>query len=197
MRPPLHTRATRALVALGLALSTLLPGASLIGAAEGDLVLKAGTDQKTETLNPWAATTVVDYEVFTLNYDLLVGFGQDLEPVAGFATSWSSSDDKMTHTFKIRPDMKWSDGEPATAADASCMPANAGVSPGPIPAVGRPNGSAENALTCSMFAGSCTQASTVSDAGSGARPGTAPSDSRSEIPGPNRRGVSGCDGPKS
>jgi peptide/nickel transport system substrate-binding protein len=118
MRPPLHTRAMRALVAAGLALSTLLPGASLIGAAEGDLVLKAGTDQKTETLNPWAATTVVDYEVFTLNYDLLVGFGQDLEPVPGFAESWSSSDDKMTHTFKIRPDMKWSDGEPATAEDA-------------------------------------------------------------------------------
>jgi len=118
MRPPLHIRAMRALVAVGLALSTLLPGASLVGAAEGDLVLKAGTDQKTETLNPWAATTVVDYEVFTLNYDLLVGFGQDLEPVPGFAESWSSSDDKMTHTFKIRPDMKWSDGEPATAEDA-------------------------------------------------------------------------------
>src|SRR4026208_990753 len=59
MRPPLHTRAMRALVAAGLALSPLRPGASLIGAAEGVLVLKAGTDQKTETLNPWAATTVV------------------------------------------------------------------------------------------------------------------------------------------
>jgi peptide/nickel transport system substrate-binding protein len=103
-----------------LVLTTILPGASTVGAVStGEpLVLRAGTDQKVETLNPWNSVTVVDYEVFTLNYDLLVGFGQNLEPVAGFAESWSSSSDGLTHTFKIRPDMKWSDGEPATAEDA-------------------------------------------------------------------------------
>jgi peptide/nickel transport system substrate-binding protein len=59
---------------------------------------------------------VADFEVFTLNYDLLVNFGQDLEPVEGFATSWTQDGTKWT--FKIRPDMKWSDGEPATSEDA-------------------------------------------------------------------------------
>ena len=39
---------------------------------------------------------------------------------------------------------------PATAADASCMPANEGVSPGPIPALCSANGCRENALTTSM-----------------------------------------------
>jgi peptide/nickel transport system substrate-binding protein len=116
MRPPLRTRAMRALVALGLALSSLLPGASLIGAAEGDLVIKAGTDQDLQVLNPWNSVVVADFEVFTLNYDLLVNFGQDLEPVPGFATSWTQDGTKWT--FKIRPDMQWSDGEPATSEDA-------------------------------------------------------------------------------
>ena len=61
---------------------------------------------------------VADFEVFTLNYDTLVGFGQNIEPVAGFAESWEQSEDGLTWTFHIRPDMLWSDGEPATAEDA-------------------------------------------------------------------------------
>ncbi len=107
------------LAALAAVVAALL-APTAIQAAEGDgpLILRAGTDQKVETLNPWHSITVVDYEVFTLNYDLLVGFGQNLEPVPGFAESWSSSADSMTHTFKIRPDMKWSDGQPATCEDA-------------------------------------------------------------------------------
>ena len=67
---------------------------------------------------PVAPVAVVDYEIFTLNYDLLVGFGPNLEPVPGFAESWTQSADGMTWTFKIRAGMKWSDGEPATSEDA-------------------------------------------------------------------------------
>jgi peptide/nickel transport system substrate-binding protein len=96
----------------------LVPTAIQAADGEGPLILRAGTDQKVETLNPWHSVTVVDYEVFTLNYDLLVGFGQNLEPVPGFAESWESSADAMTHTFRIRPDMQWSDGQPATCEDA-------------------------------------------------------------------------------
>ena len=65
-----------------------------------------------------AVDLVVDYEVYTLNYDLLVGFGPNLEPVPGFADEWESSTDGMTHTFHIREGMTWSDGEPATCEDA-------------------------------------------------------------------------------
>ena len=43
---------------------------------------------------------VADFEVFTLNYDLLVNFGPNLEPVPGFAESWEQ--DGTTWTFKIR-----------------------------------------------------------------------------------------------
>ncbi|HEX5823714.1 MAG TPA: ABC transporter substrate-binding protein, partial [Candidatus Limnocylindrales bacterium] len=48
-----------------------------------------------------------------------VNFGPDIEPVAGFAESWTQSSDGLTWTFKIRPGMKWSDGQPATAEDAA------------------------------------------------------------------------------
>jgi peptide/nickel transport system substrate-binding protein len=77
-----------------------------------------GTDQKLLTLNPFAAVTVADFEAFQLVYDMLVGWGQDLEPVPGYAESWEPSADSLTWTFHIRPGMTWSDGEPATCEDA-------------------------------------------------------------------------------
>jgi peptide/nickel transport system substrate-binding protein len=116
MRQPLRARLARVIVATGLVITTILPGASAT-AAEGDLILRAGTDQKLQVLNPFNAVVVADFEVFTLNYDLLVNFGADTEPAAGFAETWTQSTDGKTWTFKIRPDMKWSDGEPATSAD--------------------------------------------------------------------------------
>jgi len=118
MRLPVRARAARLLVAIGLALSTILPAASNAAAQEGDLVLQVGTDQISSGMNPWQALYVLDYEVFTLNYDLLVGYDENLGFTEGFATSWETSDDGLTTTFKIRPDMLWSDGEPATSEDA-------------------------------------------------------------------------------
>ena len=43
------------------------------------MILRAGTDQDLQVLNPFNSVVVADFEVYTLNYDLLVGFGQDLE----------------------------------------------------------------------------------------------------------------------
>mgnify|MGYP000698708266 CR=1 FL=1 len=117
MRPTLRSRLTRAILASGLVLSSILPAAS-VSAAEGDLILKTGTDQDLQVLNPWNSVVVADFEVYTLNYDLLVNFGANLEPSPGFAESWSVSSDGKFWTFKIRPGMKWSDGRPATAEDA-------------------------------------------------------------------------------
>ena len=117
MRMPLRARAARLLVATGLALSAILPGAASATAAD-PLVIKAGTDQDLQVLNPFNSVVVADFEVFTLNYDLLVNFGPNIEPVPGFAESWTQSSDGLQWTFKIRPGMKWSDGQPATSEDA-------------------------------------------------------------------------------
>ena len=42
-----------------------------------------------------------------------------LQPRPEFAESWSHSPDGLTWTFKIRPGMKWQDGQPATAHDVA------------------------------------------------------------------------------
>jgi len=117
MHQPRPLRAVRSLAALALAAGLLLPSAAPAAAAD-PLILRIGTDQKLETLNPWHSVTVADYEIFQLQYELLVSFGQDLAPAPGFADTWESSADAMTHTFHIRDGMKWSDGEPATCEDA-------------------------------------------------------------------------------
>src|SRR4029078_6918199 len=89
MRLPLRARAARLLVAAGLAASALLPGTAATVRAADPLVLKVGTEQDLQGLKPWNSVTVADFEVFTLNYDLLANFGPDLSPVTGFAQSWT------------------------------------------------------------------------------------------------------------
>lgn len=119
MRAPVSHRFVHLLAALGLAGALLLPALAVPArAADEKLVLRAGTDQKIKSLNPYAAVVVAEYEAFTLNYDLLVNFGQNNEPVPGFAASWTQSADGNTWTFKIQPGLKWSDGTPATSEDA-------------------------------------------------------------------------------
>ena len=48
----------------------------------------------------------------------MVDSGPNLEPVAGFADKWERAADGHSWIFHIRDGMKWSDGEPATSADA-------------------------------------------------------------------------------
>ncbi len=111
-------RLPRAVAVAALAASLLLPAAAGPAAGADPLILRAGTDQKIASLNPYAAVVVAEYEAFTLNYDLLANFGPEMEPVPGFAASWTQSADGLTWTFTIDPDLKWSDGVPATAEDA-------------------------------------------------------------------------------
>src|SRR3954471_7960618 len=105
MASSLRARAGRIAVAAMFVLAALVPGAAPAAAAD-PLVLKVGTDQTFSGLNPWASVYVLDYEVFTLNYDLLVGYDQNLGSAPGFAESWSTSTDGKTTTFKIRAGMK-------------------------------------------------------------------------------------------
>jgi peptide/nickel transport system substrate-binding protein len=115
MRSPLRDRLARTLAALGLSLAALLPAAS--ARAADPLVLRVGTVENLDSLNPFNTALNVGYEVFTLNYDLLVNFGANNEPVPGFADTWTPSADQLSWTFHIRDGMKWSDGQPATSAD--------------------------------------------------------------------------------
>ncbi len=116
-----HGRAARIGAAMCLVIALLAPAGGLTAppvAAADPLILRIGTTQNAESINPWNAYLWIEYEIFQLNYELLVGFGEDLEPIPAFAKSWTQSADGKTWTFKIQPGMKWSDDQPATAEDA-------------------------------------------------------------------------------
>jgi peptide/nickel transport system substrate-binding protein len=117
MRSPLRARSVRALAATGLIAALLLPAAAP-AAAQESVVLRVGTTQSLDSLNPYGTALVVGYEAFLLTYDMLVGFDKDIKPMAGFAESWQRAADGKSWTFKFRDDLKWSDGQPATAQDA-------------------------------------------------------------------------------
>lgn len=87
------------------------------GTAEEN-VLRIGWAQDPQTLNPFVALDEENYNVWALNWDLLVNFStEDLSPAPGIAESWEVSDDQRTVTFKLDPDKVWSDGEPVTSED--------------------------------------------------------------------------------
>jgi len=118
MRAPVHRRSVRLLAALGVTAALLMPTAALPARAANPLILRVGTTQDLDALNPYQTLLVSGYEVFQLTYNLLVDFGPNLEPVPGFADSWTRAADGKSWTFHIRTGMTWSDGQPATSADA-------------------------------------------------------------------------------
>jgi peptide/nickel transport system substrate-binding protein len=109
-------RAAAALFIVGMLAATSTSAAPATATAER--TLRIGVLEPLDSLNPFATARVVGYEAFELTYQQLVGFGADLEPVPDFAASWERAADKHSYTFRFRPDMRWSDGAPATSADA-------------------------------------------------------------------------------
>src|SRR5258706_12761228 len=114
MRSTRSVQATRFATLIAIA-ALALPMVVGPAAAADPVVFRAGTTQDFDASNPYQTALVSGYEAFGLTYDLLVDFGDNAEPVPGFAESWDRAPDKVT--FHIRPGMKWSDGQPATAED--------------------------------------------------------------------------------
>ncbi len=86
-------------------------------AATADSMLYRGVFGEPESLDP--DRSGVTSEIAIVN-DLFVGLtsydaGGQVTP--GVAQSWQASPDGLTWRFKLRPNLKWSDGEPLTAAD--------------------------------------------------------------------------------
>jgi peptide/nickel transport system substrate-binding protein len=50
-------------------------------------------------------------------YQGLISYAPDLTPLPALAKSWELSDDKLTYTFHLQPNVKFHDGRPMTADD--------------------------------------------------------------------------------
>lgn len=86
----------------------------------GKTTFTIGVVQDVDSLNPFIGITVAAYEMFQLEYPTLTEYSaEDFSIVPGIAESWEESPDQTFWTYKIRPDLLWSDGEPMTAKDAA------------------------------------------------------------------------------
>lgn len=79
--------------------------------------LRIATHAQLENLDPIQTTAYITRNHGYMVYDTLFGLDQNLEPKPQMVESFTTSEDGRTWTFKLRPDLKWSDGSNVTAAD--------------------------------------------------------------------------------
>ena len=85
--------------------------------AAGDRVLKLGNAGEPQTLDPQRYNLRLEETVLTDLFLGLTAMNAEGRIVPGAAQSWTVSDDGLVWTFVLRPDGRWSDGRPVTAAD--------------------------------------------------------------------------------
>ncbi|MEV7421971.1 ABC transporter substrate-binding protein [Streptomyces sp. NPDC091212] len=103
-----------------LPLGPLLPAPQEARAADGKKVLTVAVSQSVDSLSPFLAQRLTSTSIHRLAYEYLTNYDPgDAHTVPGFATAWKPSADKLTWTFTIRGDSKWSDGRKATSEDAA------------------------------------------------------------------------------
>ena len=82
-------------------------------------VLRIGTASYIDSLNPFNYIEGQSYVAMQMIFPQFVQYNAAFEFEGDLAESWTTSKDGKDWTFKLRPDAKWSDGEPLTAADAA------------------------------------------------------------------------------
>jgi peptide/nickel transport system substrate-binding protein len=117
-------RVTLAVLAAGLVtLAVWGGGASVAGAAQSDdstSVLRIGVPNDLTTANPFSLRSGSDWTVATIQYDMMLQFGnEDLSPQPGLAKSCEPNDDLTVWTCTFQDGIKWSDGEPFTSSDVA------------------------------------------------------------------------------
>ncbi len=85
--------------------------------ADGKFVLRRANGAEPETLDPHRAQSSNAANIIRDLYEGLVGAEPDGKLIPGAAQSWDISADARTYTFHLRPDARWSNGEPVTAGD--------------------------------------------------------------------------------
>ncbi len=101
-----------------LLLGAVVTVPTAVGASDKKVTFTVGQLQNVDSLNVTVGGLVIDYEIWNLIWPSLTNMAaKDFSPEPAMAESWSSSSDHLTWTYKMRPNMKWSDGQPMTADD--------------------------------------------------------------------------------
>lgn len=86
--------------------------------AARDGILLRGNAAEPQTLDPQFATGIPEANILLALYEgLVTPEPQTLQPMPGVAERWEVSADKLTYTFHLRPQARWSNGEPLGAED--------------------------------------------------------------------------------
>ena len=80
-------------------------------------ILHRGNGTEPQTLDPHRAEGVPSSNILRDLFEGLVAEAPNGELIPGAAQSWKISADGLTYTFTMRPDGRWSNGDPVTAAD--------------------------------------------------------------------------------
>ena len=113
-------------------LKTMLLGAAALIALAPQAFADRGADgnvnvlywQAVSTLNPYLSSGTKDVEASSLILEPLAGFDQNGDVFARLAVEIPTVEnggvaaDFTSITWKLKPDLKWSDGSPVTSADA-------------------------------------------------------------------------------
>ncbi|GAB5562055.1 MAG: peptide ABC transporter substrate-binding protein [Synoicihabitans sp.] len=84
------------------------------GNAEGVMHMAIGAEPR--DLDPHMVSAYTDMQVILAMYEGLVAVDEATSrPIPATAESWEISPDGLSWTFRIRPDLRWSDGVPLTA----------------------------------------------------------------------------------
>ncbi len=105
-------------------LSTLLAIPAL---AVGGWLLLGRTSQRADfvvaaeesrTLDPQRVSWMSEIQIVAALFEGLTTIDTDtMQPIPAAAERWNISPDRLTYTFRLRPDARWSNGEPVVAAD--------------------------------------------------------------------------------
>jgi len=80
-------------------------------------ILRFNNGPEGDNYDPQQASFLTEIRWILLNWQPLMSFDQEMKPIPGAAESHEVSADGKTYTFKLRPDSKYSNGDPLTAAD--------------------------------------------------------------------------------
>lgn len=82
-------------------------------------VLRAGMQTDPVGLDPHTTSATSSRNMLENVYDTLVMFDSEGRVVPGLAESWETSEDDLTWTFILRPDVVFHNGDPLTASDVA------------------------------------------------------------------------------
>lgn len=105
----------------GACLATLLASTTARAATPADTLVIGFAIDDIISIDPAEAFELSTAEVTANGYSLLVRLDPEKtsEVVNELAESWTVSDDKLTYTFKLKPDLKFASGNPVTAEDVA------------------------------------------------------------------------------